>query len=35
LPNSTSGNWSWRFEDDDLTAAVEQQLRELTKLYGR
>jgi len=35
LPNSTSGNWSWRFREKDLTPAVQKQLSELTKLYGR
>jgi len=35
LPNSTEGNWSWRFKDNALTDKVATRLRELTELYGR
>ncbi|HKP71287.1 MAG TPA: 4-alpha-glucanotransferase, partial [Pyrinomonadaceae bacterium] len=35
LPNSTSGNWNWRFASGALTDAVRERLRELTALYGR
>ena len=35
LPNSTSGNWSWRFQQGDLTTAHIERLRELTETYGR
>ena len=35
LPNSTSGNWSWRFREGDLTAAHSERLKELTETYGR
>ncbi len=35
LPNSTEGNWSWRFESGALTDELAQRLRELTELYGR
>jgi 4-alpha-glucanotransferase len=35
LPNSTSGNWLWRFSEDDLTDDLASELRELTNLYGR
>lgn len=35
LPNSTSGNWSWRFGADALTESLAERLRELTELYGR
>ena len=35
LPNSTEGNWSWRFEPDELTDELAQRLRGLTELYGR
>jgi 4-alpha-glucanotransferase len=35
LPNSTEGNWSWRFKDGALTAVVAARLQELTALYGR
>ena len=35
LPNSTSGNWLWRFNEEDLTPELGSELRELTSLYGR
>lgn len=35
LPNSTSGNWSWRFLENGLTANDAKRLRELTETYGR
>lgn len=35
LPNSTSGNWSWRFSPDALTDGIGARLRELSELYGR
>jgi len=35
LPNSTSGNWSWRISSGTLTDAIATRLRELTLLYGR
>ena len=35
LPNSTEGNWSWRFRPGVLTSEVADRLRELTELYGR
>jgi 4-alpha-glucanotransferase len=35
LPNSTSGNWLWRFTENDLTADLASELRDLTSLYGR
>ena len=35
LPNSTEGNWAWRFEPDALTDELAQRLKELTELYGR
>jgi len=35
LPNSTEGNWSWRFEPGALTEEVGTRLRQLTELYGR
>jgi 4-alpha-glucanotransferase len=35
LPNSTEGNWAWRFEPEALTDELAQRLRELTMLYGR
>jgi 4-alpha-glucanotransferase len=35
LPNSTSGNWAWRFMAAQLTDELSQRLFKLTKLYGR
>ncbi len=35
LPNSTSGNWSWRYKAGSLTAELATRLKEMTALYGR
>lgn len=35
LPNTTQGNWSWRFKSNDLTDTIAARLRDLTELYGR
>jgi len=35
LPNSTSGNWAWRFDEDALTEEIGTRLRDLTRIYGR
>ena len=35
LPNSTSGNWSWRFRSGALTDAIAEHLKTLTTVYGR
>jgi 4-alpha-glucanotransferase len=35
LPNSTEGNWAWRFAAGMLSDEIAQRLEELTKLYGR
>lgn len=35
LPNTTSGNWSWRFRSGDLTDQLAKRLKDLTELYGR
>ncbi|HEV7683032.1 MAG TPA: 4-alpha-glucanotransferase [Pyrinomonadaceae bacterium] len=35
LPNSTSGNWAWRFKPNALTDEISLRLKELTELYGR
>jgi len=35
LPNSTEGNWSWRYKEGALTKEIETRLKELTELYGR
>jgi 4-alpha-glucanotransferase len=34
-PGRSSGNWSWRCTDDQLTANVSARLATLTALYGR
>jgi 4-alpha-glucanotransferase len=35
LPNSTEGNWAWRFKPTALTNELRDRLKELTELYGR
>jgi len=35
LPNSTEGNWSWRFRANALTEAHIGRLRDMTDTYGR
>ena len=35
LPNSTKGNWTWRFQGAALTEAHTDRLRQLTDIYGR
>ena len=35
LPNSTAGNWTWRFPDRRLTDAHGERLRGLSDTYGR
>jgi 4-alpha-glucanotransferase len=35
LPNSTAGNWGWRFNANALTDIHSDRLRELTETYGR
>ncbi len=35
LPNSTAGNWSWRFKAVALNDELAKRLRDLTALYGR
>jgi 4-alpha-glucanotransferase len=35
LPNSTEGNWKWRFLRNALTEMHSERLRELTETYGR
>jgi 4-alpha-glucanotransferase len=34
-PATTSGNWSWRFRDGELTDVHSARLRRLAELYGR
>lgn len=35
LPNSTEGNWSWRYRDGVLTDEIAARLKKLGALYGR
>jgi 4-alpha-glucanotransferase len=35
LPNSTVGNWAWRFTAGAVTKEVAERLQELTEVYGR
>lgn len=35
LPNSTEGNWTWRYEPGALTDQLGRRLKELSALYGR
>ncbi|HEY0430681.1 MAG TPA: 4-alpha-glucanotransferase [Pyrinomonadaceae bacterium] len=35
LPNSSDGNWAWRYQAGALTEKIGTRLRELTQLYGR
>jgi 4-alpha-glucanotransferase len=35
LPNSTAGNWSWRYHAGALTDEIGRRLKQLTELYGR
>jgi 4-alpha-glucanotransferase len=35
LPNSTSGNWAWRYKAGALTPEIGERLKKLTELYGR
>ena len=35
LPNSTTGNWSWRYKAGALKDKLRDRLKELTTLYGR
>lgn len=34
-PGITGGNWQWRMKDDVLNTFLEEDLMEMTKLYGR
>ena len=35
VPASSTGNWQWRFRDENLTAETRSRLRSLTETYGR
>jgi len=34
-PSRLGGNWSWRFQSQDLTPGLRERLRGLTEAYGR
>jgi 4-alpha-glucanotransferase len=34
-PSEASGNWSWRYLPDALTAEIKERLAEMTEVYGR
>ena len=34
-PGRAEGNWTWRFQEGDLSAELAADLRKLTELYGR
>ncbi len=34
-PGTTTGNWTWRFQWEQLTPEIVERLRRLTALYGR
>jgi len=35
LPNSTEGNWAWRYKPGALTDNIGARLKQLSELYGR
>lgn len=35
IPSTTTGNWRWRFQWEQLPAGVSDKLRHFTKFYGR
>jgi len=35
LPNSTEGNWLWRFKTGAINESLSRRLREMTETYGR
>jgi 4-alpha-glucanotransferase len=35
LPNSTSGNWGWRYKAGALNDELGERLKQLTQIYGR
>lgn len=35
LPNSTEGNWAWRYEAGALNDKIAARLKQLSELYGR
>jgi 4-alpha-glucanotransferase len=35
VPGQPTGNWSWRYQSDQLTSGLARGLRDLTETYGR
>lgn len=35
VPGKPTGNWQWRYTQDQITPEIHEQLREMTLLYGR
>jgi 4-alpha-glucanotransferase len=35
LPGTSSGNWRWRFRQEDLTPAMSVRLKQLVETYER
>ena len=35
VPSRPTGNWEWRFTDEQLTPAASRDLARLATLYGR
>jgi 4-alpha-glucanotransferase len=35
VPGTTTGNWTWRFDDPMITPEVRERLSRLTAIYGR
>ena len=35
IPGIASGNWQWRMKEEDLTTNLSDEIRRITKLYGR
>jgi 4-alpha-glucanotransferase len=35
LPNSTSGNWNWRYKAGAFNDELGERLKKLTQIYGR
>ena len=34
-PSTLGGNWEWRMKKDAFTRELAQEIRDMTKLYGR
>jgi 4-alpha-glucanotransferase len=34
-PSRSEGNWEWRMQTEDMSAALAGKIQRLNKLYGR